>query len=197
MIRMLCLALVLAPAAVSAQDFPALFDVTGVAGGDVLNIREQASARSPVIETLPPDTRGVEVVAQVGDWGAVNTGERVGYVSMTYLHRAAGPAWQSLDLPLGCSGTEPFWGLTWSPQSSEVNLSLPDAGTRSLPVTARWPQLPGSHLVGLGAAEGTVVLRATECSDGMSDHRYGLSADLFLSGEKPVHYTGCCSLAVK
>ena len=52
MIRALFLALVLAPAAVCAQDLPALFDVTGVAGGDVLNIREQASARSPGTSTV-------------------------------------------------------------------------------------------------------------------------------------------------
>ena len=80
---------------------------------------------------------------------------------------------------------------------AEIDLTFPDEGSGSLPVTTRWPQLPGSHLVGLGAAESTVVLRAAECSDGMSDRRYGLSADLFLTGEKPVHYTGCCSLAAK
>ncbi|MCB6178057.1 SH3 domain-containing protein [Rhodobacter sp. Har01] len=187
-------ALIACPATGLAEDLPALFDVTGVARGDVLNIRAQPSARAPVVDTLPPDARGIEVVAQIGAWGAVNTGEGTGYASMTYLKPAPGPGWASLEVPLRCVGTEPFWGLDYAPEDQVLTLSLPDEGEREMPVTATWPALPWSPLVGLGMAEGTAVLRPEECSDGMSDRTFGLALDLFLTGAAPMHFAGCCSL---
>ena len=187
----LALALAL-PAA--AQDMPAFFDVTGVARGDVLNIRAQPSARSPVIDTLPPDARGVEVVAQIGAWGVLNTGEGTGYASMTYLQRAEGPGWAGLEVPLHCFGTEPFWGLDYDPQDAALTLTTPDQPEQVMPVTATFPALPWSAVAGLGLAEGTAVLRPQECSDGMSDRTFGLAVDLFLTGPAPQHLAGCCTL---
>ena len=193
MIRALALCLCMAlPAA--AQDLPAFFDVTGVARGDVLNIRAQPSARSPVIDTLPPDALGIEVVAQIGAWGVLNTGEGTGYASMTYLKRSVGPGWAGLEVPLHCFGTEPFWALDLDPQDATLTLTAPDQPDREMAVTAEWPALPWSPVAALGTAEGTAVLRPEQCSDGMSDRTYGLAVDLFLTGAEPQHLAGCCTL---
>jgi uncharacterized membrane protein len=178
----------------AAQDLPAFFDVTGVAKGDVLNIREQPSARSPVVATLEPTAKGIEVVAQIGAWGVVNTEEGTGYASMTYLKRAEGPGWAGLEVPLHCLGTEPFWALDLDPQDATLTLTAPDQPDREMAVTAEWPALPWSPVAALGTAEGTAVLRPQQCSDGMSDRTYGLAVDLFLTGAEPQHLAGCCTL---
>ena len=46
----------------SAQDFPALFSVTGVANSDVLNIRAEPSAQSPIVGHFAPHQTSIEVV---------------------------------------------------------------------------------------------------------------------------------------
>ncbi|AWD22137.1 SH3 domain-containing protein [Fuscovulum blasticum] len=201
MIRVLALLVALLALPAQADDLPALYDVTGVAAGDVLNIRAEPSARAQVVATLRPNTRGVEVVELSGTWGKVNTGEGVGYASMTYLRRAGAGSWASLDLPLHCHGTEPFWGLTYDPVAGTATLDDPETGKTALPVTARWGIQPGSNLVALGATGMTAVLRGAACSDGMSDNAFGLALDVFLTGQTPDgpassrHLTGCCSLA--
>ncbi|MEO1155590.1 MAG: SH3 domain-containing protein, partial [Pseudomonadota bacterium] len=48
----------------AAQGYPALFDVTGVASDDVLNIRSAPSATAEIIGTLAHNETGVEVVGE-------------------------------------------------------------------------------------------------------------------------------------
>ena len=122
MIARLCLVLigVVLPHLAQAQDtgvsFPALYDVTGVAADDVLNIRATASAASPVLGTLPPDAAAVEVVALSGGWAVVNAADRSGFVALRFLARQAQ---RRLVRPghcrMTCLGTEPFWCLAMSP----------------------------------------------------------------------------------
>lgn len=110
----LLLLLILAAPAHATQEYilPTLFDVTGVAADDVLNIRQLPDADAPIIGTLSPDAKGIEVVEDTGGWGRVNSGEGSGWVSMRYMAYRT-DVWHEGALPDGfsCFGTEPFWSL--------------------------------------------------------------------------------------
>ena len=195
MIARLCLALVgaLAPHLAKAQVFPALYDVTGVATDDVLNIRKAASASSPILATLPPDARSVEVIAPAGDWAMVNTGERSGYVALRFLARQPNADWFDLELPVTCLGTEPFWNFALTPSQGRVVYASPE-GEFAAPVTGLWPGDQFAQVAGTAFPQGFATIRGATCSDGMSDRTYGLAIDLFLSGDQTTVRHGCCTL---
>jgi uncharacterized membrane protein len=202
--RLLALLLLVAPA--SAETLPALFDVTGVASDDVLNIRAYPSAGASQIGQLAHDTRGVEVVALNRDatWGQVNTWEWAGWVNMRYLTRQPGPDWTALASPLKCHGTEPFWSLAYDPSGPRLTLEQMDSPAPlhlhpegRIPTQGRPGQI-GIRLAG-PAQEGFATLTAQDCTDGMSDRRFGLAVALFLSpapdgAAQSLGLSGCCSL---
>lgn len=197
MIRLLALVLALGPMAAAGEVYPALHVVTGVAADDVLNIRAAPSTDAPVIATLAPDAIGVEVVAVQGSWAVVNTGEGSGYAALRYLARSDAPDWPTLQAPLTCRGTEPFWSLQIDPDRAETRFQTPeDEAPRSAPISASWPGLPGSNVAAIERPEGLAVLIAAECSDGMSDQEYGIAATLFLTGPDRARLSGCCTLAL-
>ncbi len=72
MIRVLAFCLLWLPGLALAQSFPALYDVTGVASDDVLNVRAAPNANAQVIAALGPKATQVEVVRTdtSGHWGA-------------------------------------------------------------------------------------------------------------------------------
>ncbi|CAN5143699.1 membrane protein [soil metagenome] len=97
---------------------------------------------------------------------------------------AAAPAMLAdVDLaqPVSAVGTEPFWGIEITPET--LTYTSPDGA----PVTA--PN-PGADLQGTTATYTTtaggqpleITLIATECSDGMSDRTYPLTAIVKLGG---------------
>lgn len=195
MIRLLALVCLLLPLAVRAEVYPALHDVTGVAAGDMLNIRAQSSAEAQVIGTLAPDATGVEVVAVQDGWAVVNTGEGSGYAALRYLARSGGPDWNALETPLTCLGTEPFWSLRIDPAKRETRFQTPEDETaRPAPIGGVWPALPWSQAAAVALPDGLAVLAPAECSDGMSDQSYGIAADLFLAGPDRARLSGCCRL---
>lgn len=193
--------LLILPQAMAAQDMlPALFNVTGVVAGDVLNIRTRPSANSPIIGTLPRKARGVEVVdiSEDGRWGRVNFDEGTGYVALRFLARQPGPSWTSMQVPLSCLGTEPFWSFTTT--DGDAILDVMDSGPDDLAITEVIPAAGRSDVIGLQlsaqSSTGFASLHATQCSDGMSDRVFGISLDLFLlQAEGATGYSGCCSLS--
>lgn len=213
MIRILALVLSLLPAPLLAQGlFPVLFDVTGVAADDVLNVRQAPSGSAALIGTLAPDARGVEVMAAnpEGSWGLVNSNESRGWVSMRYLARQPGQSWDANEpfgispVPLECFGTEPFWSVTLSTGDTIAYASPSEADPT--------PQL--GHFAPLWSAAGptkrgftarldngddlTGVITHEICSDGMSDRAYGLSIDLVReTATARWLMTGCCRLAAE
>jgi uncharacterized membrane protein len=195
MIRFVALVLALLPLAVRAEIYPTLHDVTGVAANDVLNIRAAPNAEAAVIGTLSPDATGVEVVAVQDGWAVVNGGEGTGYVALRFLARADAPDWPTLELPLTCLGTEPFWSLRIDPARSETRFQTPeDEEPQVAPITSTWPGLPWSQVAAVTLPDGLAVLTPAACSDGMSDQSYGIAADLFLTGPDRTRLSGCCRL---
>ena len=180
---------------------PTLFDVTGVEAGEVLNIRAAPSTDAEIIGTLDHDARNIEVVAhdRYGRWGQVNTRERSGWVSLRYLAYQTG-VWEDGRLPPGlrCFGTEPFWSL--QPKGRELLFSTPETRDRELSLQRVLGsgifRDPRRALIARGPDSSlTAMMTPMTCSDGMSDHSYGLEINVIIEGgHVPELLTGCCSI---
>lgn len=190
------LALPVATAAM-AEPLPAAYRISNVAAGDVLNIRAAARADAEIVGSLPPDGRGIEVLAlsDDGKWALVPLPEGSGWVARRFLAAEPLPAGDRLPRPLRCSGTEPFWSLqlntrggSWrSPEEPETALNIPEEFTAP----------SGYYALAQDAANGEFRLMVSReiCSDGMSDRRYGLAARLFRSTPQDNSLlSGCCTL---
>lgn len=185
---------------VSAQSLPALYDVTGVASNDVLNVRDAPSGQGTILGALAYNQTNVEVVERSanGNWGRVNINEGSGWVSLNYMQAQGGTSY-ALTRVLSCSGTEPFWSLSVT-QGQTAQLRTPDGA----PVTYNVGLLNGvwgrpDRWVLSGTAGGnmslTAVARRQSCSDGMSDRHFGIDFDVVLRGANSIDaYSGCCSL---
>ena len=191
-----------APAWATVEVWPALYDVTGVAEDDVLNIRAEPSAFSEIIGALAPDETAVEVIemSRDGNWGRVNTDEMSGWASLAYLERRPGQWVGEAPRNARCFGTEPFWSLAIGDGGATFN--TPEAMPLDFGRTARlgsrnridrYAQIFENDLGGLVAN-----LRNASCSDGMSDRAYGWDIDLLLvlAGEDNAQlFSGCCTIA--
>lgn len=181
------------------QSFPQLYDVTGVAADDVLNIRAAPSANAAIIGALAPDARGIEVVAanEAGTWGQVNTGEGAGWVSLRFM-AAQSVVIDNFNLPVGltCFGTEPFWSLAYD--TGSLRFTTPDNPPRDLTLwIAQDTGVPGdpTRMIRFAAPDGPGVahIYPSACNDGMSDRAFGLGAAVMLGLDGPL-LRGCCSL---
>lgn len=198
--RVVALWLLATPAAL-AQDLPALFDVAGVAANDVLNVRAEPSAAAPVLSALPPDARGVEIVAYSADgaWGQVALPEGAGWVSLRFLTTGPYAAWDAPGRPLSCAGTEPFWSARLNEPPGTLLLRQMDGLPQAFAIAGSAPAAGRVGLLGLtlnsSAGPGFALIQAGACSDGMSDRPWGLSVALFPPGPPGTPgLAGCCSL---
>ncbi len=177
----------------SAQQLPALYDVSGVAAEDVLNIRAAPAAEAGILGSLPADATGIEVTAlsESGTWGRLNSAEGVGWVSMTYLDmQPMGD--QPLPDQLACFGTEPFWAVD-ARQNGLTTVTMPDEDDRSFATQSFLRSGNRTDTYALADFGFTLILRREHCSDGMSDRLYGLSSVVVLPGPTRL-LSGCCTL---
>lgn len=198
----LALLLLLAGGAAAEPVLPSLYDVTGVGATDVLNVRSGPGTGSPVIGTLAPDARGVEIVAidPTGRWGQHNLREGAGWSSLRFLAEQP-DVWTPGALPpgLSCLGTEPFWNLRT--ENDALVLEIPEVRRDLAPLTALDTGIPGDVRRALFASDARTRVTATiapqSCSDGMSDRAFALGAMVVLEEEaaEPMLLTGCCSIA--
>lgn len=194
--RALALLLLLAlPAAAQEVRLPALFDVTGVAADDVLNIRDRPRATSGIIAELRPDATGIEVIelSESGDWGRVNHYDQTGWTAMRFLRRQPGQAVGDSPAIKVCYGAEPFWSLDLRETSAglrtplaDLSMDLPDIA----PVGGRFEPWSVIGETEHGPVYG--ILSRRICSDGMSDALLGFELNLIEVGYGS--YTGCCTL---
>jgi uncharacterized membrane protein len=99
---------------------------------------------------------------------------------------AAGqPQGSAMDIsqPLTARGTEPFWALTID--GTHFRLTRPDHPDLAIEVGGAVMQAGRATWVGKGAdgEQVTVVLYASDCSDGMSDTKYPYAAEVVLLNE--------------
>lgn len=196
-IAILLFGLIMAQAA-TAQDFPGLFRVSGVAADDVLNIRAEPSARAEILGSFAPGEAGIEVIGLSEDrrWGLVRTGDGVGWSHMRYMQRDVLESWAEGRTELDCHGTEPFWRMTFFLPTNRAEYVAPDdsfevrTDAPYLPSTAHPPTLA---LAFEGARQGFAVVRQGICSNGMSEHLFGLETQVYWRGEI-AGLSGCCAL---
>lgn len=183
--------------ATQAQQLAERFAVKGVAADDMLNVRAGPSASSVVIGSLPPLTPNVEVMGTQSNWAKIPFGETNGWVSMRYLAPNPAPA-NEIPRPLQCAGTEPFWDIRFGPRGEEYN-ELASSERRDLTVVRELVAETGYFIE---IKDGLMVQRfltitAAQCSDGMSDRRYSMSATLFIQTPNGnTVQSGCCTLQI-
>lgn len=180
---------------------PALFDVTGVAADDVLNIRARPDGRAEIIGKLAHDARDVEVVAhdRTGRWARVNTRERSGWVALRYLAYQTG-VWEDDRLPasLHCLGTEPFWSLR--PKGEQLIFGTPGEPDQTLALETVLGtgvfRDPRRALIARDRERRlTAIIVPTACTDGMSDRAYGLEINVIFEEDAMTDLlSGCCSI---
>jgi uncharacterized membrane protein len=184
---------------------PELYDVTGVASDDVLNIRLEPDVDSEIVGTLAYDDASVEVVrlSDDGGWGLVNAGERSGWVSMHFMSMQEHDN-VLFERPLSCFGTEPFWSLVFP---GDGTTHLEEFGSDQPPASfdvssnVKQPFIPnGLEMAELVTDENrfNVVLSRDYCDDGMSDAEFGIVMfGLLLHPEGQSLFSGCCSLEIR
>lgn len=199
MIRAIIAALICA-LPVSAQEFPSLYSVTGVASDDALNIRRTPTARSDVIGTFAPDQTSIEVTGTdaTGRWALVNSGEMAGWTALRFLAREPG-AWHDMVSPLSCFGTEPFWSARLTPRAPSVFEAAGKPGIGMVPEFEERPFTAIKSVVmrhTIAGGDATTIIRGEACNDGMSDREFGLSVILVMTRDDAMQvWSGCCSLA--
>lgn len=188
---LLCL---LAGAALADPRFPALYDVTGVAADDRLNLRAAPSADAPRLGDLAPDAVGVEAVNidETGRWLRIGQGEISGWAAARYLRPHPIDPSLHMSRRLSCGGTEPFWNLAVT-QGDTARLSQFGGSEDTLPAAPLRPSANRTDrfFLNLGPRHSAILL-AQSCSDGMSDRVYGLEINLVIDNVEVL--SGCCTL---
>jgi uncharacterized membrane protein len=192
-------ALCLGPIGAFAQDLPGAFYVSGVASDDVLNVRAAPDAGATILDTISPFATSIEVLELSADgaWGLVSAGEGNGWAAMRFLEAATGQDPNLIPRPMTCLGTEPFWSVGLLPRGAEF--TTPE-GRSDLTVVseAAAPQGFMARLDEGPTLNRTLMITRGQCSDGMSDRRFGWAATLFTeSPEGNSALTGCCTLDLR
>jgi uncharacterized membrane protein len=204
MLRVLCLALVLAAAPAYAQtpDPSLRYRVVDVAADDRLNVREQPGIEAGVIGAFAPHADDIVISGTVkdvqgSDWWEVVFVEGYldrGWVNGRFLEPVDRQARDS-DYPLQCSGTEPFWSLAL--EEGRAAYSSLDQEEQAMSAS-RWREASGR--IGIFAVQlerdGNVGYasiwreHAGACSDGMSDFGYPFGTIVILPEGEVL--AGCC-----
>lgn len=187
---------------------PGFYRVTGVAAGDVLNIRPEPGGGGDPLGEFAPGAAPIEVLevqsAGGSEWGRVLASDANGWVAMKFLEPFEVARIEGTAIPDGlvCMGTEPFWNAKVS-AGEGLRFADMDQNETVMPVTKAMNAIGRMHRFAVLASDGktraTAILGTNEsCSDGMSDRDFGWRMDLLLErdgdGEYPQLYEGCCRL---
>lgn len=174
--------------------------VTGVAAGDVLNVREAPDGDARVLGALSPGALVVssgETARSSVEWTRVASGELEGWAASRFLAPARFETLDDHRLPVAgaCGGVEPFWGARWA--DGALTLTAPGEPDRTLPI-ASIPKAEGRPygLIQAKGERGAQVLLAyeeTQCRDAVIDAPVlGRGALIVIEGDETRWYSGCC-----
>lgn len=180
--------------------FPSYHRVVGVAANDVLNIRLEPNAKSPIAGSFAPDDSSIEVIDISKGWGRVIAGESNGWVRMKYLAESPITTIAGTRVPeaIQCFGAEPFWDLTALGGDrmvfSDINAQRTEFSiTNATSVSARQTM----DVVWMRSVNATAAafFNRQYCSDGMSDRLYGQQVLFSITANGQVlGFEGCCML---
>lgn len=198
------LALMTTAAQADPAAYPALYDVTGDAANDLLQVRSGPSANTVSVATLPPDAKRVEVLglSEDGKWAEVTVGEVPGWAAARYLMARPGGEWWAEAAQLRCYGTEPFWRISIDTAAKTAIYNALDGIDKPMAIDRMWTHYyasPASATFGIRFSDRNAIamLQGKICSDGMSERNYGISIDLFLTDDDSLDlgWHGCCTIA--
>lgn len=197
MIRTAFLISLLAVTTAGAQQLPPVYQVTGVAQDDTLNIRAEPSAKSAIIGEIYAYDIAVEILhlTDDGKWGYVGARADNGWVAMRFLKHDPSPEPYLVPRPLACSGTEPFWNIGLYPRGSEFQ--TPDIPRTDISVTSEGVAESGFYAVAEEGPTRIYRLNVTRqvCHDDMSGREFGYAGSLFVeSPDGNMMLSGCCTL---
>jgi uncharacterized membrane protein len=175
--------------ALPARAVESLYEVSGVSAGDVLNIRSRPSASAPKVGSYGPRESGIRIYRRQGTWALVGRADPDrpdGWVNANYLKLTV--AARRVPLPLKCIGTEPFWSFTIN-SKSRATYSDPSVKKRRYGVLTFVRLGPDARFLVTGSG-GLSRVKASQCSDGMSDNIFPYSARIKLPNGRTLD--GCC-----
>jgi uncharacterized membrane protein len=114
---------------------------------------------------------------------------------MRFLARSNHVGPYEIPRPISCSGTEPFWTLNMGVRGDDYQMM--GADRRDLTATEETVGDNGflARFIEGPELERTLIVRRSECGDGMSDRRFGWAATLFNAAPDGNQVlTGCCTL---
>jgi uncharacterized membrane protein len=199
----LALLLVLLASTANAQmnEYPALYDVAGIAADDVLQMRSAPDAGADSVGSLAANATGVEVVglSEDGMWVELSRDEAAGWVAVKFLVPQDGGAWFDLNTPIYCLGTEPFWRIDIDPLAKMGTYNALDGVDQPLVIGAMWSNQGAwatTAAVRFDDQNAMAVMHGEACSDGMSERAYGISIDLVVTEAEAgnIAWSGCCSI---
>ena len=185
---------------------PKTYKVTGIAAGDVLNIRAAPLATAVDLGDLKESAGPIEVLEtdETGKWGRILWQGDNAWISLKYLAPIDAPTLPNVNIPVGlqCVGTEPFW-LFQVLSSDEVKLDFlteQESITAKLAIarsSANLADYPVLLLADANELNLSVLLRADHCDDGMSDQLYGWVVDIIVQRLSNASlFSGCCFLPI-
>lgn len=192
------LAVILSNPAAAADDEPRLYKLDEVGESGAVTVHSSPSPSAPIIGTLEQGAT-VEVTSRTATrrWGRINLAEQAGWVFLRNFEQQE-RLLDDLGLPVGlrCYGTEPFWSLT--AQDGAMRLSQPDSDDLSLTIeVAQGTGIPDDlrRMIRLSgeSGQGVAYVAQGQCSDGMSDRLFALTAAVMVGDNTPL-LTGCCTL---
>ena len=162
-------------------NFPALYDVTDVAGNDVLYVRNAPSADADIRSALLPTETSIEILGVTPDeaWGyATMLDMDTGWVSMRYLARQSEQDEVWYPLLTECGGHN--WGITFdgASWSGSVNAVWFEAEEVSFLIPHGFGIGVGTHVVASNSLS-AVIQRGT-AGWGETDLVLGYSIDLVI-----------------
>lgn len=179
-------------------NLPAIFEVTGVASNDTLNVHEHPDASSRDIgDLLPREQVEVTVFDASGKWARILWVEGNGWIARRYLAEVPqfGDNFSGMPVGLYCSGTEPFWSADITPENRfNFNRMGESSQQMSIQNSSMSLNMYGSNYA-FDTPRFVGFLRRAACSDGMSELDYGWSLDLFQKGSGNL-LSGCCTMMV-
>lgn len=189
----------------SAANALEAYEVTGVAPGDTLSLREEPSEGGKPsdwkeVERIPHDAKeilGTGRSVRIGTqrWIEAVYNGKTGWANLKHLQGVHGGGEASPNFH--CSGTEPFWSISIGARSATYESPDDKSGTMGVDATIVAQGRPGIPvLYRMSGPNGLKMQAAVSqqewCSDGMSDYDYAF--EILLSDDHSLRQ-GCCSLS--
>lgn len=169
------------------------YEVAHVGESDTLNVRKGAGISHEVAFELHPKARQIKITGTEkingSTWANIDWHGEKGWVNHYFLQKQA----TDTRSTLACSGTEPFWSVTSTADTSKVDILGKDPFSVAVSYWGRpHNSLETTKVISASDQQHSVVLMAEQavCDDGMSDRLYGFKVMALIDNKDS--YSGCC-----